>query len=368
MRLRLGLVLFLLMTLALLLAGCQPRGETDAASADSHEHTGAQYPRRDKAQKDDVVAHLRAIARPLDDPANPYKDQYEQFDYWIYDRVSGKARGNYKVEVMAQIYEIDNPNPGLPEGWAGATCSMDPAGYLLPLWLGMAQDEYQPSQRICDYPCSRGTLGQHLYDPSGGPRPQAELIRVSAPEDSFPPTNAGAVRDLLVAQQYPSIPVWIADSPPLAVLFVPNGEFLFYGDPGMHEATTPLQANAPVLRYNARGELLGRYTGLGENIGDIDWKSIYWPGVKELRARAEEPGNELYEGRGAYTYLMRADAGQGYSPADVREVYDFDGTRVDPQLPYSRDRREMGAFHVWDWRLKEIYGLQLKYGFNGGTD
>ncbi len=328
---------------------------------------GTVYPQRDEKERAAVAKRLGQQIRPLDDPGNPYKDMYESFDYWVYDRIAGRAKGQYSIDVLPQIFMMnsgEDPIPEIPEGWAGAVCSIDQQGWLTPLWFGMASDANPSLMSLGEYATGR-RIDEALTDTSP---PAIELVRVAAPEKDFPPTIAGAVQDLIEAQSYPAIPRWLAEKPPIAVLFVPNGDFLLYGEPGSDFDSETVPPNRNVLRYSARGELLHRYGDLGANLSDIQWEQLYWRGADELRRRAEaDPELRFFSGVGGYNFLLRESREAGRELREVAELYDFDGTALNPDSPYPQERREMGTFHVWKWRLKEIYENQQKFGLRSAA-
>lgn len=315
-----------------------------------------EYPARTEDDKTQVLEHLRSIARELDDPANPYHGMYEDFDRWAFERILGRATSEYFIEVMPHMYSWYTAR-SLPEGWAGSICSMDQQGNLVPLWLGTLRDRGQLPRRLRDIPCQGGGIDISAPETQ---LPSEELLRVCAPFGEFPHTIAGEVTELLDIQEYPLVPDWLARNPPLAVLFVPNGDLLFYGEPGQLPTPPPLQSHQGFSLYSADGHFLRRCPELGENISLIDWQPLYWPRFRDFKAQAEMADLSLYDDDG-YCILLRRGPGPGFRPEEVVGVWDYDGRPLDPDAAYPAERRHMGEWFVWAWRLSQIYAEQQHY-------
>ncbi|MCB1188283.1 hypothetical protein KDL29_14055 [bacterium] len=211
--------------------------------------------------------------RPLDDPANPYLGQYQEWDIWTYEHfrpgMDGKA-------IMA---ELSGPAPELPKVQLAGFMQLgtDEEGQLH-LWTYQKVDA--EGFLVPAGPAGPKLPGLTTYAFASGP------IERAVYDDWTMQVNAG------VASKYPPIPAFIGEHVPLRLVFVPNGEFAVKGPLGLGntaefdmQASSQLASRERWYRYSAEGELLGTTGVVGMGWRDQSWMLLYWP---ELSAKIEE--------------------------------------------------------------------------------
>ncbi|MCC7479662.1 hypothetical protein IT575_14565 [bacterium] len=243
----------------------------------------------------------------------------------------------------------------LPEGWTWACCEINAEGFLVPYleaWM-------RPSRLR-----SRKTIAEH-FTTTDFPAPEAG--------SSFAFVAGASSKDIWKAQQdalqkmeaheYPLIPAWLAAAPPRECLFVPNGEILCMGKPGQPVVeSSAVPQGETIYRYSHDGKLIDSYSRLCKySFIDHNWRKIYWPSYGEVGnyISARERGLECHIGLYGYFALMR-DGGNSTSD-ELVELYDYDGSRPDPNSLVPAERRRM-CESLSAKQIVRIYNDQVKLG------
>jgi hypothetical protein len=286
--------------------------------------------------------------RPLDDPANPYRSEYREWDHWA---VANAGRQDPKMQAHMQEqnrlldewfkrqdaagephsiagfnYKPYIPAPG--EHWRTVGVQVDAQGYALPLTQRW-QSEAQMLQTPRDIFSPRQPDSSNYFYSAGG-EPSADL---AAAWDA-------AFWDI-VGPAYPQVPEWLGRSGGVFyAVFVPNGEVVTLGAPGDRPAGLPVAIlhdydSLPGLelawhRYSAAGELLGRLPVPDRRQWPM-WLELYWPGAAALRESYRERKDVTVYDDAGYLLIRERDERGGFGP--VLEVYRYDGTPVAVEQP-----------------------------------
>jgi len=173
------------------------------------------------------------------DPENPYRDRYEQWDYWCYMN----ARDPYSDEMVRWYNGDSNAD------WFFADIGVDSQGFMVP---------YE------DYYTERMEWSIGNYSPDEGTDCAASLTCAGPIEPRLRDELTTLTARIRAAYVLP-VPEWLAAAPPLAAKYLPDGRFVLLGEPGCGENVTPSAAEyrgAPAMPdacwclYSAEGELL----------------------------------------------------------------------------------------------------------------
>ncbi|MEZ5337366.1 MAG: hypothetical protein R3F46_03800 [bacterium] len=232
-----------------------------------------------------AAAPLAIVA--LNDPANPYRGQYADWDAWI----------------IANLDPHSSQMPGatVRQGEAALFVNIDEHGCLIPYELHARRERTGMQRGIV----SAGYGSTRLL--AQGPISDELQARLSA-------MLAG-----ISAEGYPEIPDWLMQEPPEAAMFMPNGDVLCRLPAAESKYPDPeLEGRDGVMiwqRHAADGELLG-------------WTSGHW--LELYVGSAGMPEGQLSSIPGAMLEV-RALSGSGF------RLLDYDGTELDPLNPPQRN-------------------------------
>jgi hypothetical protein len=253
------------------------------------------------------VAPQRFELQPLDDPANPYADEYEDWDYWIAQNVCAVSTSPNNGYAL---------NRQKDEMFAAGIADMD--GYLIPYrrFLVMQEDALvqQKSEHV-----TAGYLNVHASGPMA-----EDLV-----EDM---RNVGfEVR----AAYYPEIPDWLVASMPRAAWIFPNGDVVTDG-PLNHEdhAEADEDGEVPCGGCGSNGGWY-RYTPGGEFVdhSNTHWFLTFFDG--EFEDLPE--GNFSDDSLGRFMILDRENG-------EPTHVFNWDGTPL--PLDALDEPRDPHDFHL----------------------
>ncbi len=323
----------------------------------------------------------------LDDPANPYRNDYSEYDRWVHSNLMYPSRdelaafGGFRSDEGAAL------RSSYPEGFALFQAETDAQGFQIPYSQMMTRFERNVDGEKLGDVLLKGWHG--FYD---SPAQREEY----AAHASF---YAGGVIPPQIAEQreqelwqkraglYPPVPAWLGQNPPLHSIFVPNGEILCYGPLGLEVTGIPGRAGGQNYvfmvepcgelwyRYSADGKLLGKYD-LGSYAIHPDWRVIYWPGIGEtlngyLKQRTPETKRQRFSQSTSYGYVAVLDYGEGgygyqadgkeAEPKALAGLWDFNGSAVDPSTRLSGQRQYAGNALDRD-TISRVYKAQLSLG------
>ncbi|MCC7477985.1 hypothetical protein IT575_05950 [bacterium] len=292
--------------------------------------------------------------RPLDDPDNPYRGLYAPIDLWAYERLKGLTSEPYKLYLHLTYSNGGEPFE-VPEGWRVTIKTISPEGFLIPQFINGIRDEYR-----FDRPTVGETLGLDMLSAEDWGGQPMDWIAIVAPLDWDALELDSAVRlsDFIEALDFPRVPAWLAQSPPVECIFVPNGDILCYGELGKKYMGGPY--------YSVEGERWYRYDRQGRLLGTLDppntdfysnWRLFYWPGMARLEAEAVATDCWL-SSRSCYSTIKELSV----KGEEVRTlIFDYDGSPVDPETPYDHSRSNMG-WPLDPDQLKDMFEAQVQLG------
>ncbi len=222
------------------------------------------------------------LAKPLDDPANPYLKLYTATDVWVFAHL---GQPGWNAEGGA-----------IPADFQTLEAFVDATGWLVPQSVARQNLEDSIKFRTEDasqaYPVAAtasGYMPAELYQAW-----QQELWNVSA-------------------AYYNAVPEWLVQDPPVMALLLPNGDVITLGDLGSAKTISLEQLNSkdheqdapPFYRYSAGGKLLGQ--------SDAFWWDLYLePGSPAATAQHIKQRND------GYFYELDEQGG-------IKAIYDYDG-------------------------------------------
>lgn len=313
------------------------------------------------------ATHTATELRPLDDPENPYRGQYREWDVWAYEHFRPGMDGE---DIMA---ELPGVVPDLPKVRLASFLQLaaDAEGQLH-LWTYQKVDEDgflvpaglpgSPTPELRTFAFASGPIERETY------------------EEWMLQVNAAA------ATRYPPIPAFIGENPPLQVAFVPNGEFAVKGPLGLGDteeydmqAASQLSARERWYRYSAEGELLGMTGVVGRGWRDQSWMLLYWPQLPQKIEEMKQQGLEAkYRGdlvafapSRSRSYTNEADMlwdrdrpFPENSAADIVECYDLTGNPVPAEEAWPDEPSFETSVKQLDAPiLKTFYEAQLAVGY-----
>ncbi|MCB1220783.1 MAG: hypothetical protein H7A35_05085 [Planctomycetales bacterium] len=311
--------------------------------------------------------HPATELRPLDDPANPYLGQYQEWDIWTYEHfrpgMDGKA-------IMA---ELSGPAPELPKVQLAGFMQLgtDEEGQLH-LWTYQKVDA--EGFLVPAGPAGPKLPGLTTYAFASGPIEQAVY------DDWTMQVNAG------VASRYPPIPAFIGEHVPLCLVFVPNGEFAVKGPLGLGntekydmQENSSMAARERWYRYSVDGELLGMTGVVGRGFYDNSWILLYWPELQSKIMEMDQEGLSAsfrhgtvsFSPSNARHYSNEADAlwdrekvFTRNAEAEVVECYDYYGQPISVEEAWSDfdDMPRVGQ-QIDAPIIKLYYDAQLSVGY-----
>jgi hypothetical protein len=248
--------------------------------------------------------------RAIDDPENPYRSQYRDWDHWIY------AHAGTPTEEQARA-DLDGK---APTGWYDGFAAVDRQGFMVPWELSERAGYERLRPREGEPPCSCSFRAFGVMEPQ-------MLAGLEAAEVS------------IAAQYYPPIPAWLAVAPPKLAQLLPDGKVATKGALGSYDGSGVYimleqgwtETDDPWYLYSADGQLLREtppggwqehlFDGSRDSADPLDalpfdnWVDM---ALQRAAARGCRRGMEI-DPRGYFIFRER-------NSSAVRFIYDYDGT------------------------------------------
>ncbi len=274
--------------LALVLASVLVYGGAIAAETAQRDSWAAAY---DFPPAEEVVAqgcgHPDEEVRALTDPANPYRDDYIELDYWCYAHAATEDNG-----LMVQY-----KSGTLGKGARLIKVGVDENGLIIPM-LELARLRFAEEHGEVN----SGTTVSCI--------PKYKAVGV-------PPAGVYGIYEREMcrvwAEYLPEVPAWLAAAPPRLALLMPGGDVVVYGALGGGAEATELPGRErlgqePWTRYGPEGNLLGSVAA------GTEWYELFFPAASQLRK------NYTLVERGGYILVYESPGWTG-----LVDVFDFRG-------------------------------------------
>jgi hypothetical protein len=191
--------------------------------------------------------------KALNDPSNPFAGQYSEWDTRAFEVVTSlQSKG-----VLSQLSEQATGLADNATGTHNFDYYVDERGFLVPklLSIRIREDFYADGSR------------ESMMDPY---KSFAHIfVPIKMSDEDYSRFNLTA--DKIVAEYFPSIPKWLADSPPVGgAIIYPKGEVVCFGAPassqsseksGSHmddEDMSQSTHSSKIFLYNSQGRLLAQ--------------------------------------------------------------------------------------------------------------
>jgi len=296
--------------------------------------------------------------RPMDDPANPYRNQYDPWDYWLVEH-----HAEYEAEFNRQYSEVQDKqraavNKLLAEGKEVPAEMLKPVGVRMPQEGALREIPVQVDG-------SGFIVPQRVVWEEERDREAAYDRRLPWPLPASPAMLGcgGQMPDDLAAKYerakweverttYPRLPDWLMSQPVFGVIFLPDGSLVTHGPLGCRPAGAEKMDRKLVwagiergfFHYSAKGELLDKYLTDG-----YDWEQMFDPAHNQRIADAKARGLK-FDTRDGYLLIMDPVGGW------LKEGYDYDGKRLDLYQPLLRPTH--CCRYIWWTTLPELYAQQ----------
>ena len=240
--------------------------------------------------------------RALDDPDNPYRDEYRAWDFWLYHQ--------------AEVTEEQSLNPYLqfnrPNNWQSLRGTVDESGFLVPQ-LRMVSDEFYSAaseEGLAEQaPCHHSLFGEGEMDP-------AMLMGLRWEQAS------------VKAAYLAPVPLWLAQAAPQWAMLMPDGEVVTYGPRNLDDVVwdevapgEPFNPKAVYFRYSQQGLLL-RQGKLGHY-----WWELYFEGFDELVRNKNGIERWFILEENGYIYFYHQETNK------LERLYNYDGTQLPTSQP-----------------------------------
>jgi hypothetical protein len=245
--------------MALALLGCKSRDNSRSPGL-----TGSDQVALNKGEKlAATVDHQQRVVRPMDDPANPFRGQYNDWDRWLFDNLVATTDGfppppGSTFEETKQYLDAQLLKRAQGQLHTAADASLRTQvtvdGYLVPVLHGIADWEIAVAagRSKAYYDALPWVEGTGHMEPA---LKQAYDLAV----------------DAIRSQNYPAVPDWLVAAPPLGAMLLPNSEILTQGplgswhpsdgDPHSASHAEDLHQSHDWYRYSADGTLLSQAHG-----------------------------------------------------------------------------------------------------------
>lgn len=248
------------------------------------------------------------VVRALEDPENPYRDEYKPWDYWFFDHLLAEIP-EYKLWSQLTDAEkaerIAKRKAGM--GWSSMRYLLDGSGFVIPFEKGIRMhEEGVEDNTFLDLGHSGNwVIAEGEIDPEMHQAMWEASYKVSA-------------------EFYPEIPSWLAENPPFEAIFLPNGDVVTHGLLGDFkkegEAASCCGGKGSVVaRYDHDGNLI-------RTLKDSLWFYLYYDA--DLNP---EPVGLPSTSRDGYTTFRDERTGS------LLSVWDWDGTQLPTTEPAWRD-------------------------------
>jgi len=265
--------------------------------------------------------------RDLDDPANPYREQYGAWDRWIL--------GNAKYPSMDEMSAYMNGSA--PEGYVYLRPTVTPEGWLVPQLAELRQQFALQT----DYTAYRNRASCTLSFSASGVAP----LEVAQ--------GLEQARLRLWADSLPHAPRWLADALPKRALLLPDGGAVTYGPLGSGVGAV----DAASWRYDKDGnpEVYYRYGADGREVARTSpgqpWQELFRPGYTQDVLLAAAKQGMIPIVLNGYTILVAQGTG------DPVSVYDYTGAELPPGEMQSVDKGRLVVEVEGDF-LGKVIALQ----------
>lgn len=278
----------------------------------------------------------------MDDPANPYRQQYQDWDYWMLAHA-----GEPTDEQRADFFE-----DRLPDTWCWDYLAVDADGFVIPHATSLEE-------------MLRWSANGHKSDDDDCSR--SFQIFADAPPDLMQRLDELEVNSY--ARYVSTIPGWLAASPPLNARIWPDGSVTAHGALGSWDGVGDVihygadswsYTSDPYYMYAPDGTLL-RQTKEGQEEADLfpgNYRAgdlldaLFFSGwYDKMYLRGRSRGwNGLYINYDYYYWIRPGER-------DPVEVYDIDGTRYGPDFDMlARDEYKFSSM-TGEWLVK-LYAAQ----------
>jgi hypothetical protein len=247
------------------------------------------------------------VVRSIDDPENPYREEYKEWDRWFWDHLLEKAPEQKLYRDMTEEEKaLKEAHRQLGMGWTGVMHRVDERGFFIPLERSMREREEAISAGKLD---ERDNSGQWVMA-------EGEID----PEMHQASWDAGFA---VSAEYYPPIPAWLAANPPYEALLLPNGDVVTWGLLGITDRDYNYGPNINSLyaRYDKDGNLIAK-------VEDKGWFMLYYDPEGTGRPLPDGEYEDREDG-----YFMYRDPYSG----GLLSVWNWDGTPMPPVEPPWRD-------------------------------
>jgi hypothetical protein len=234
--------------------------------------------------------------RGLDDPENPYRDDYKAWDLWIY---------MHELTVL-EAQGISNPGIGR-DGWNYYSMSVDENGFPVPRLMA-TRDRYERLKHGSDANTEAGRC--------------THSIQAMGAMDFDMQHRMQLAEDAVLGEYLPEIPQWLVRGAPEWAMILPDGEVVTRGPVGSMEQLAPAAAADQFecyYRYSPEGVLVDK-TELGQL-----WLQLFWDADRVI---AKYNSDKVYfVDRNGYLVVISTDTRK------TAALYDLDGSRLNTSHP-----------------------------------
>lgn len=313
----------MLFLFTMLLAGCNG-GKDKVASA---EDGGGRI--TSKATVPDTIL----TTADLENPENPYRDDYREWDFWLVDHQVPEA------EVVG-CFSGDDTDMSMI-GY------LDEAGWLIPSLVVEKELEDQ------------ATLG------NGRDYLKSLTTRVFAAGAMDPELSQQRLDEICMmkAQHFLPIPSFLGENPPRRTMLLSEDRFVTIGLPGSGSLIDPYQQDPyappmealPFYLWDSQGNQLGESW--------TSWYELFGAPIEEILDTARDEGcNSKFPSNIPMGYLGFNDAATG----QLKLLFDYDGTPLEPDLSLHK-RDEHNFMFISANKLTHLYNSQQTL-FEGGQN
>jgi hypothetical protein len=243
--------------------------------------------------------------RDLDDPENPYREQYGAWDRWLL--------ANAKNPTMEEMQAWRDGKA--PEGYIYLRPSATEEGWLVPQLVELET-----------------LLRQQTELTAYKNRPHCVLtFSAAGVADPAMLKELEAAKLKLWASMLPDIPTWLAASLPKRAIVLPDGGAVTYGPLG--SGAGPIEPAK--WRYDAAGnpEVYYRYDSAGQEVARTTpgqpWQELFLPGYTQTVLLESSKQGLIPVMLNGYTFLSSMATGEPVT------AYDYTGTTVAPEVAAS---------------------------------
>jgi len=212
--------------------------------------------------------------RPLDDPSNPYKDQYGPWDTWEYENYLQLCQdygiGNMTRQERWDFFfsHTDDPRLDITQ-WHALVVSGD--GFVIPCVVANSSTDTDSEGSVFSF----GGATQYGGDWLGYYVSNAFSFNSCGRMDESLLSQRDEAIDVGRAPNVPLIPQWLAENPPMSLMFIPEDRFITFGPLGSWDDQETLSEHAWFC-FNWAGELIAK-TAPDQQW----WFEMFFPGFRQ---------------------------------------------------------------------------------------